>query len=152
MLLDDNQTCTGKKKKEVYSRKEHELKKINKLIFASYFLKTADIIRYSISKGIPYIGRGSGANSIIAYCLRITDVDPIGLDLYFERFLNSGRSCPPDFDIDYSWKDRDKVTSYIFSRYGRTNTALLGATISFQQRSLLRELGKIYGMPKQEIE
>lgn len=152
MAFDGMTSRYGNNNKEAYRRIEHELEIIDKLDFASYFLITADIIRYSISKGIPYIGRGSGANSIIAYCLRITDVDPIGLDLYFERFLNSGRSCPPDFDIDYSWKDRDKVTSYIFSRYGRTNTALLGATISFQKRSLLRELGKIYGMPKQEIE
>ncbi len=152
MAFDGMTSRYGNNNKEAYRRIEHELEVIDRLDFASYFLITADIIRYSISKGIPYIGRGSGANSIIAYCLRITDVDPIGLDLYFERFLNSGRSCPPDFDIDYSWKDRDKVTSYIFSRYGRTNTALLGATISFQKRSLLRELGKIYGMPKQEIE
>ncbi len=75
----------------------------------AYFLITWDIIRYAQSRGFFYVGRGSGANSIVAYCLQITDVDPMELDLYFERFLNPHRKIPPDFDIDFSWKDRDEV-------------------------------------------
>ena len=78
------------------------------------------------------MGRGSGANSIVAYCLKITDVDPIELDLYFERFINPKRTSPPDFDIDYSWKERDEVHDYIFKRYGHEHTALLGAMSTFQ--------------------
>ena len=99
-----------------------------------------------------HIGRGSGANSIVAYCLRITDVDPIELDLYFERFINPKRTSPPDFDIDFSWRDRNKVTEYIFHKYGINHTALLGATTTFKGKSIFRELGKVYGLPKQEID
>jgi error-prone DNA polymerase len=89
-----------------------------------------------MSRGFYHVGRGSGANSIVAYCLRITDVDPIELNLYFERFLNPKRSSPPDFDIDYSWKERDEVLDYIFKRYGREHTALLGATSTFKGNQL----------------
>lgn len=105
-----------------------------------------------MSLGFYHVGRGSGANSIVAYCLKITDVDPIKLNLYFERFLNPRRSSPPDFDIDYSWRDRDQVQAYIFKRYGRDHTALLGATSTFKDRSIYRELGKVFGLPKEEID
>ncbi len=129
-----------------------ELEIIFRLGFSSYFLVTWDIIRYSMSNGIYHIGRGSGANSIVAYCLRITDVDPIGLNLYFERFLNPRRSVPPDFDIDFSWRDREKIQAYLFSRYGKKHTALLGATSSFKGKSIFRELGKVFGLPRDEID
>jgi error-prone DNA polymerase len=105
-----------------------------------------------MSRGFYHVGRGSGANSIVAYCLRITDVDPIALDLYFERFINPLRTSPPDFDIDYSWKERDEVLDYIFKRYGHKHTALLGAMSTFKGKSIFRELGKVYGLPKSEID
>lgn len=133
-------------------RIKHELEIIDKLGFSAYFLITSDIIRYSMSRGFYHVGRGSGANSIVAYCLKITDVDPIKLNLYFERFLNPKRTSPPDFDIDYSWKDRDEVQDYIFKRYGREHTALLGATSTFRNKSISRELGKVFGLPKEEID
>ncbi len=133
-------------------RIEKELKIINKLGFAAYFLITWDIIRYSMSCGFYHVGRGSGANSIVAYCLKITDVDPIELNLYFERFLNPKRSSPPDFDIDYSWREREEVQNYIFKRYGHRHTALLGAMSTFQPRAAIRELGKVYGLPKEDID
>ena len=142
----------GKNNKEAVRRIRHELEVIDNLGFSSYFLITWDIIRYSMSRGFYHVGRGSGANSIVAYCLRITDVDPIELDLYFERFLNPKRKSPPDFDIDYSWKERDDVTEYIFKRYGREHTALLGAMSTFKGKSIIRELGKVYGLPKAEID
>jgi len=142
----------GRKDKEALRRVKHELEIIDRLGFSAYFLITWDIIRYTMSRGFYHVGRGSGANSIVAYCLRITDVDPIELNLYFERFLNPKRSSPPDFDIDYSWKDRDEVFDYIFKRYGREHTALLGATSTFKGKSILRELGKVYGLPKEEID
>lgn len=133
-------------------RVQKELKIISDLGFSAYFLITWDIIRYTMSCGIYHVGRGSGANSVVAYCLRITDVDPIELDLYFERFINPKRTSPPDFDIDYSWKDREQVQSYIFQRYGKRYTALLGATVTFQGNSIILELGKVYGLPKEEID
>jgi len=135
-----------------YDRLMSELNIIIKLKFVSYFLIAHDIVKYAQSKNYFYVGRGSGANSIVAYCLGITDVDPIELNLYFERFLNPKRSSPPDFDIDFSWRDRDDVFKYIFKRYGTENTALLGAMSTFKTRSILRELGKVNGLPKEELD
>ena len=134
------------------ARIEKELEIINRLGFASYFLVTWDMIRHSMSNGIYHYGRGSGANSVVAYCLRITDVCPIELDLYFERFLNPKRKSPPDFDIDYSWKDRNHIYDYMFKKYGMQRTSLLGAMVTFQDRSVIREMGKVYGLPKEDID
>ena len=91
-----------KMNEEIEQRIEKELTTIIELGFVSYFLINWDIVKYARSQGYFYVGRGSGANSVIAYILRITDVDPIELDLYFERFINLYRSNPPDFDIDFS--------------------------------------------------
>ena len=120
--------------------------------FNAYFLITWDIIRYGQSRGFYHVGRGSGANSIVAFCLEITDVDPIELDLYFERFLNPHRSSPPDFDIDFSWKDRDEVIDYVFKRYGADHVALLGMYSTFQYNAIIREIGKVFGLPKEEMD
>lgn len=133
-------------------RMEEELRVIRKQDFCPYFLITWDITRYATSAGFHYVGRGSGANSIVAYCLYITDVDPLELDLYFERFINEFRSSPPDFDIDFSWDERDQIHDYILKRYGAEHTALLGTYVTFQGRSIMRELGKVYGLPKAEID
>jgi DNA-directed DNA polymerase III PolC len=133
-------------------RIKHELEIIDKLGFSAYFLITWDIVRYSMSRGFYHVGRGSGANSVVAYCLKITNVDPIDLNLYFERFINPGRSSPPDFDIDYSWNERDEVIDYIFKRYGYGHTALLGTINTFRGKSIIRELGKVHGLPKEEID
>lgn len=129
-----------------------ELDIIDNLHFSSYFLITDDICRYANRRNFYYVGRGSGANSIVAYCLGITDVDPIELDLYFERFLNPKRKTPPDFDIDFSWDERDEMYDYIFRRYQTGYTALMGAMSTFRSRSIIRELGKVYGLPKGEID
>ena len=142
----------GKKNREALKKVKHELKVIFDLDFCAYFLITADIIRFSMSQGYYHVGRGSGANSIVAYCLRITDVDPLELDLYFERFLNAQRTSPPDFDIDYSWDEREDVQDYIFKRYGRYHVALLGTMSTFKDRSVFREIGKVMGLPKAEID
>jgi DNA-directed DNA polymerase III PolC len=142
----------GKKNKEAERRVKKELKVINDLGFNSYFLITHDVIRYAQSRKFYYVGRGSGANSIVAYCLQITDVEPIKLDLYFERFLNKFRTSPPDFDIDFSWKDRDDVIQYIFRRHGKQFVALLGMYTTFQHNAVVRELGKVFGLPKSEID
>ncbi len=142
----------GKKNKEAERRVKHELEIIDRLGFSSYFLITWDVIRYSMSCGYYHVGRGSGANSVVAYCLKITNVDPIKLDLYFERFINPKRSSPPDFDIDYSWQERDDVLDYIFKRYGKRHTAFIGTISTFKGRSIFRELGKVYGLPPLEID
>ncbi len=137
---------------EAAKRIEKELAIIDQMDFNAYFLITRDIIRYSQSRGFFFVGRGSGANSIVAYCLEITDVDPIELDLYFERFLNPSRTSPPDFDLDFSWKDRDEIIDYVFKRYGKKHVCLLGSYTTFQSRAILRELGKVFGLPKEEID
>ena len=142
----------GTKNKNAYRRIEKELGIIERMGFCAYFLIASDIVDYAMSQGFYHVGRGSGANSVVAYCLKITDVDPIELDLYFERFLNPMRSSPPDFDLDFSWRDRDKIIAYIFKKYGKEHVALLGATVTFQENSLCRELGKVFGLPKGEIE
>jgi len=138
--------------KQAIERTNKELKVINNLNFESYFLITWDIIRYAQSSGYHHVGRGSGANSIVAYNLGITDVDPIELDLYFERFINPHRTSPPDFDIDFSWDERDDVTDYIFKRYGKEYTALLATYNTFKGKSIIRELGKVFGLPKANID
>ncbi len=152
LAYDGMQYRYGKHNKNALKRVTGELEIIDKLGFSSYFLITWDVIRYSLSRGFYHVGRGSGANSVVAYCLKITDVDPIELNLYFERFINPKRSSPPDFDIDYSWKDRAEVQDYIFKRYRQKHTAFLGTSVTFKGKSIYRELGKVHGLPKSEID
>jgi DNA polymerase-3 subunit alpha len=135
---------------KVHARLQKELKVIVKLKFVSFFLINYDIIHYAKKNNFFHVGRGSGANSIVAYIIGITDVDPIELDLYFERFINPFRASPPDFDIDFSWKDRNTVTQYIFNRFD--NVALLATYNTFKYRAIVRELGKVFGLPKEEID
>lgn len=137
---------------EARQRVNKELEIIDRLGFNAYFLITWDVIRYAQSRGFYHVGRGSGANSVVAYCLQITDVDPIELNLFFERFLNPYRTSPPDFDLDFSWQDRDEVIDYVCKRYGKKHVALLGMYATFQYRAAVRELGKVFGLPKEEID
>ncbi|MDH3245271.1 MAG: DNA polymerase III subunit alpha [Saprospiraceae bacterium] len=142
----------GKNNKIALERVQKELEIIDDLGFGGYFLCTWDIIRYSLSREFYHVGRGSGANSIVAYILKITNVCPIQLNLYFERFLNPARKAPPDFDIDWSWKDRDEILDYIFKRFDPECTAFCGTIGSFKHRSIHRELGKVLGLAKAEID
>ncbi len=141
----------GKAPSNVIERMEKELKIIEDKNFASYFLINWDMVNYARSQNFYYVGRGSGANSMIAYLLRITDVDPIELDLYFERFINPERTNLPDFDIDFSSLERNNVTKYLFDTHGWDKTALVGSYNTLKGRSTLRELGKVFGMPTQDI-
>ena len=134
----------------IMERLEKEMKLIKRMGFVSYFLINWDIVTHAREQGFFYVGRGSGANSIIAYLLRITDVDPIDLDLYFERFINLYRANPPDFDIDFSHRDRPVMTQYIFDRF--EHVALLGTYVTFKDKGVVRELGKVFGLPKSEID
>ena len=132
-------------------RLQKELKVIDQLGFNAYFLINHDIVQHATSRGFYHVGRGSGANSIVAYCLGITDVDPIELNLYFERFLNSERTSPPDFDIDFSYTDRDEIMDYIFKRFGKDHVALCGSYSTFKHDAVIHELGKVFGLPEDEI-
>lgn len=133
-------------------RVDKEIKVINELDFSAYFLITWDIVQYSNKMGFIHVGRGSGANSIVSYCLGITDICPIELDLYFERFLNLNRAAPPDFDLDWSWQNRDMIIQYIFDTYGKDRVAFCGTNVEFKYRSIFREVGKAFGLPKEELD
>jgi DNA polymerase-3 subunit alpha len=141
----------GKNNKTAIQRVEKELQIINDLGFNAYFLINNDIVHYAQTRGFYHVGRGSGANSIVAYCLGITDVDPIELNLYFERFLNPERTSPPDFDIDFSYTDRDEVMDYVFKRFGKDHVALCGSFSTFKHDAVIHELGKVFGLPEEEI-
>lgn len=134
----------------IQNRIEKELQIIKEKNYVSYFLINWKILKYARSKGYFYVGRGSGANSIVAYLLRITDVDPIELDLYFERFINLYRKNPPDFDLDFSWTDRDDIIKFVFKSF--KHTALITVYNTFKYRSSIREIGKVFGLPKTEID
>ena len=134
----------------ITERLAKELRIIKEMGFVSYFLINWDIVSEARKRGFFYVGRGSGANSIVAYLLYITDVDPIDLALYFERFINLYRVNPPDFDIDFSWRDRQEMTQYIFDRFA--HVALVGTYVTFKDKGVIRELGKVFGLPKAEID
>jgi len=134
------------------ARVDKELGVIDQLNFCAYFLITWDIIQYSNRMGFMHVGRGSGANSIVSYCIGITDICPLELDLYFERFLNLNRKTPPDFDIDWSWQTRDIILEYIFGKYGKDHVAFCGTNVEFKYRSIFREVGKVFGLPKEELD
>ena len=137
---------------EVRKRISSELRLIGKLRFETYYLITWDITRFARKQGFHHVGRGSGANSVVAYCLGITDVDPIRLNLYFERFINPHRPVPPDFDLDFSWDQRDTVISYVSRKYGKEHVGILASFQTFKGKSTVRELGKVFGLPKEEID
>jgi len=131
----------------IQERLERELALIREKGFASYFLVVQDIV-----KQFPRTcGRGSAAASLVAYCLGITDVDPVKYDLFFERFLNPGRSDPPDIDLDFPWDERDAVLEYIFQKYGTERTAMVSNHVCFQGRAAIREIARVYGLPEAEI-
>ncbi len=142
----------GEHHTEAEERTAKELRVIRELDFCGYFLITWDIVKYSNKRGFMHVGRGSGANSIVSYCLGITEICPLELDLYFERFLNLNRKNPPDFDLDWSWQQRDEILQYIFERYGKDHVAFCGTNVEFKYRSIFREVGKAFGLPKAELD
>jgi DNA polymerase-3 subunit alpha len=146
------ETRYGNHHPEAKARVEKELAVIDQLKFSGYFLITWDVIQYSNKMGFMHVGRGSGANSIVSFCLGITDICPLELDLYFERFLNLNRKTPPDFDIDWSWQTRDTILEYIFTKYGKEHVAFCGTNVEFKYRSIFREVGKAFGLPKEELD
>ena len=136
---------------EVKRRLDYELKIINDLNFATYFLIVWDIVREAKKRDIATIGRGSAANSLVCRALNITDVDPIRHNLYFERFLNPERTDYPDIDIDFPSNRRDEILGYVFKKYGQDHVALISSHVHFRGRSALREVGKALGISDREI-
>jgi len=128
-----------------------ELSIIHDLNFCDYFLVVWDILQYAKKHKINWIGRGSAACSIVSYALGITNVDPIRYDLYFERFLNPGRQTAPDIDLDFGWKQRDEIVEYVYERYGRNHVAMISTYVTFTARLAVREIGKAFGIPENEI-
>ncbi len=137
-----------KKLKESYNdRLNHEINIINSMNYPSYFLIVSDYIRWAKRNSIPVgPGRGSGAGSLVAYCLDITDLDPIEFDLIFERFLNPDRISMPDFDIDFCEEKRDKVFEYLKKKYGK-GVAHIITFGKFKARMALRDIGRVLGLP-----
>jgi DNA polymerase-3 subunit alpha/error-prone DNA polymerase len=131
----------------VAERLEYELALIGRKQFAPYFL----IVRDIVSQSPRTCGRGSGAASIVAYSLGITNVDPLRYGLMFERFLNPGRTDPPDIDIDFAWDERDGVLDYVFKKYGTEHAALVATHQTFNIRMALREVARVYGFTEGEI-
>jgi DNA-directed DNA polymerase III PolC len=132
-------------------RMQYELGVIERLGFTDYFLVVGDIVRFARSRGVPVVGRGSGASSIVAYLLGITHVDPLVYHLPFERFLNTGRSDCPDLDIDFCWKQRDTVIDYVYRTHGSENVAMIATHNAFQRRGALREVAKAFGLSNAQI-
>ena len=141
------------RKKEYWDRLEYELSVINQMGFPGYFLIVADFIQWSKSKNIPVgPGRGSGAGSIVAWALTITDVDPVRFALVFERFLNPERVSMPDFDIDFCQDRRDEVINYVKQKYGEDRVAHIITFGKLQARAVLRDVGRVLQMPYGQVD
>lgn len=134
-------------------RFRYELGVIKEMGFAGYFLIVADFIDYARKKGIPVgPGRGSAAGSLVAYSLRITDIDPIRYNLLFERFLNPERKSMPDIDVDFCKVGRDQVIRYVAERYGAENVAQITTFGRMEARAVVRDVGRVLGMPYEEVD
>jgi DNA polymerase III subunit alpha len=134
-------------------RLEFELKTIIDMGFAGYFLIVADFIQWAKRQGIPVgPGRGSGAGSVVAWALTITDLDPLRFGLLFERFLNPERVSMPDFDIDFCQERRDEVIRYVQEKYGRDRVAQIITFGKLQARAVLRDVGRVLGMPYGQVD
>jgi error-prone DNA polymerase len=126
---------------------DHELEVIERTQLAEYFLIVWDICRYAHERGIPAQGRGSAANSVVAYLLDITRVDPIAHNLLFERFLSEEANTMPDIDVDFSTDHREEVIQYVYDKYGEEHTAMVCNVVTFRARSAVRDVGKALGFP-----
>lgn len=141
------------KKPEYLKRLEYELGVIDKMGFTSYFLIVQDFINWAKNNGIPVgPGRGSGAGSLVAYCLKITDLDPVPYSLLFERFLNPERVSMPDFDIDFCQDRRQEVIQYVTRRYGDENVSQIITYGKLQTRAAIKDVGRVLGMAFAEVD
>ncbi|HEY5999800.1 MAG TPA: error-prone DNA polymerase, partial [bacterium] len=131
---------------KVVRQVEHELALIAELRYEPYFLTVHDIVRFARGQGILCQGRGSAANSAVAFCLGITEVDPARMEMLFERFVSRERAEPPDIDVDFEHQRREEVIQYIYGKYGRDRAALAATVISYRRRSAVRDVGKALGL------
>lgn len=130
---------------------EGEIRLIDQLGYAPYFLTVYDIINFARSRNIFCQGRGSAANSAVCYCLAITNVNPVEIDLLFDRFISPERKEPPDIDVDFEHERREEVIQYIYERYGRERAGLAATVISYRRRSAIRDVGKVMGLSEDAI-
>src|SRR5437660_2244327 len=137
---------------EVAARLQREPDVIDKTGFAEFFLINWDLMRFARAHGIPGQGRGSAADSIVAYLLGITRVDPIAHNLLFERFLHEEMTATPDIDIDFSTQHREQVIQYIYEKYGPERTGMVCNVVTYRQRSAIREVGKALGFKEETID
>lgn len=131
---------------------DKELRIINQLKLSNYFLIVGDIIHFARSSGIRCQGRGSAANSLVAYLLNISPIDPVATDLVFERFLSAERSKTPDIDIDFAADRREEVIQYVYNRYGRDHAAMACTLVTFRSRSAVRDTARALGFPPALVE
>lgn len=131
---------------------EHELVLVAELKYEPYFLTVYDIVCYARSQNILCQGRGSAANSVICFCLGITEVDPARMSLLFERFVSKERDEPPDIDVDFENERREEVIQYIYKKYGRDRAALAATVITYRPRSAIRDVGKALGLSAVQVE
>lgn len=136
---------------DIKNRLDEELQVINDLGLADYFLIVYDIYLEAKRRKMMTLTRGSAANSLVCYCLGLTEVDPIKYDFYFTRFLNRSRSSLPDIDIDFSWKERDEIVQYVFNKYGYSRVAFISTHVTIKARSAFRETAKVFGFSDEEI-
>lgn len=141
----------GKIDPRARARLEHELEVIGRLGFAGFFLVAWDIVRFARSRDIYCQIRGSGADSAICRCIGLTRVDPIRLNLPFERFLSAERGRPPDIDIDFEAERREEVIQYCYQRYGRERAAMVANVITYRARSVLQDVGKAFGLTQAQV-
>lgn len=147
-ILDHSDPAYAEKRKEYDERLELELGVITQMGFPGYFLIVADFIRWARENDVPVgPGRGSGAGSLVAYVLGITDLDPIEHDLLFERFLNPERVSMPDFDVDFCMEGRDRVIEYVADRYGRDSVSQIITYGSMAAKAVVRDVGRVLGHP-----
>ncbi|MEQ8952947.1 MAG: error-prone DNA polymerase, partial [Gammaproteobacteria bacterium] len=131
---------------------EHELILIKELEYEHFFLTVHDIVRFAKGEGIYCQGRGSAANSVVCYCLGITEVDPDQTQLLFERFVSRERKEPPDIDVDFENARREEVIQYLYGKYGRHRTAIAATVICYRPKSAIRDVGKALGMDEALID
>ncbi len=131
---------------------EHELELICELKYEPYFLTVYDIVAFARSRHILCQGRGSAANSVVCYCLGVTEVDPARMSVLFERFISRERNEPPDIDIDFEHQRREEVIQYLYNKYGRDRAALTAAVITYRPRSAIRDVGKALGFDQETVD
>ncbi|WP_070401047.1 error-prone DNA polymerase [Hydrogenophaga sp. PML113] len=137
---------------KVRAQIEHELALIAELRYEHYFLTVADIVRFARGEKILCQGRGSAANSVVCYCLGVTEVDPQRQTVLFERFLSKERNEPPDIDVDFEHERREEVIQYLYRKYGRERAALTATVITYHRRSAIRDVGKALGFDAEAID